>query len=78
MQPVKVKIMKTKALWGPLRVWGPRGIIPCFSPLSVGLSKHILVVQIDQVWFKNSRFWLIMTTSSSVLIGSYSFDCPIL
>ena len=80
MQPVKVKIMNIKPFWGPLKVWELRGSIPCFSPLSVGLSEHILVVQIDHLWFKISKFWLIMTTSGSVLIGSYSliaqsFDC---
>ena len=36
-----VKIMKIKASWGPLRVWGPRRSIPCSPPpLSVGLHGH--------------------------------------
>ena len=42
MQPRKLKIMLLKALWDFVKVWGPRGSIPCFpSPppplLSVGL-----------------------------------------
>ena len=32
MQPRKVKIMNIEAQWGPLKVWGPWGSIPC-SPL---------------------------------------------
>ena len=37
MQLRKVKIMKIKAWWGPLKVWGPRGSIPPTPFLSVGL-----------------------------------------
>ena len=29
MQLRQVNIMKIKASWGPLKVWGPRGSIPC-------------------------------------------------
>ena len=32
MQPIKVKIIKIKSSWGPLKIWGPQGSIP--HPLS--------------------------------------------
>ena len=31
-----VKVMKIKASWGPLKVWGPRGSIPCSPPHPLG------------------------------------------
>ena len=39
MQPRKLKIMLLKALWDFVKVWGPRGSIPCFpSPPPTSLS----------------------------------------
>ena len=32
MQPRKAKIMKINASWGPSKVWGPQGSLPCFLP----------------------------------------------
>ena len=62
MQPIKVKIMKIKASWGPLKVWKPRGSIPC-SPLLVGLANWKFF---NHYHYTHKSFWPIKALVVSV------------